>query len=78
LKPIGFPGERVWEATSSCQCPLSSTITECFTGGLGSSWTASAPPQSCDTPTPVYKLFDLQSALRPPMELGPLFTILLF
>jgi len=78
LKPVGFPGELVWDATGSCHCPLATTAAECFTGGLGSSWTASAPPQSCDTPTPVYKLFDLQSAPRPPMELGPLFTILLF
>jgi len=78
LAPVGFPGERVWEATSRCHCPLATTAAECFTGGLGNGWTASAPPQSCDVPTPVYKLFDRKPAPRPPMELGTLFTILLF
>jgi hypothetical protein len=75
LAPLGFPDEQVWGAKWSCHCPLATPAAMCFTGGLGSKWSASAPPQGCDTPTPVYELFDLAPAPRPALELGPALTM---
>ncbi len=74
LAALGFPDELVWEAKWSCHCPLATTASKCFTGGLGEDWSGSAPPQGCVEPTPVLELFDLQPPPRPPLELGPLLT----
>ncbi len=76
LAPLGFPGERVWEVTHSCTCPLATTPKKCFTGGVGTNWEASSPPQKCTTATPVLDLFDASAPPKPPAELGTALTMI--
>lgn len=78
LAPLGYPDEYVWWAKWKCRCEqvlYDDAEGECFTGGMGNSWSASTT-QRCDVVSPVYKLFDLSDPPLPPKGVGLLFTLI--